>query len=87
MPTRLQPRLHEMINRKKSDLEFAITYHKELLLGIGGALERGSDSLEQRIVELEVSCTMLERIYGELIFLSDIAGIRPPGNPLIDREQ
>ncbi len=84
MPTRLQPRLHEMINRKRSDLEYAITRHKELLLGIDGAMERSSDSLAQRLVELEGSCAAIERIYGELVFLSDVAGIRPPRMPLID---
>ncbi len=83
MPTRLQPRLNEMINQKKSDLECAITFHKVLLIGIDGALERSSDSLERRIVELEGSCAMIDRIYGELVFLSDVAGIRPPGRPLI----
>lgn len=85
MPTRLQPRLHEMINRKRSDLEQAITYHKELLDGIDRALERSSDSLEQRLVDLEVSYLMIDRIYGELVFLSDVAGIRPPQKPLIGR--
>lgn len=87
MPTRLQPRLHEMIDRKRSDLEHAITHHKELLIGIDGALERNSDSLAQRLVDLEGSCAVIERIYGELIFLSDVAGIRPPRRPFIDRGQ
>lgn len=87
MPTRLQPRLHEMIARKKSALEFAITYHKELLTGIDGAMERDSDSLEQRLVDLEISCAEIERIYEELTFLSDVAGIIPPKRPLMDRGQ
>jgi len=86
MPTRLQPRLHEIINRKKFALENAITYHKELLIGIDGALEISSDSLAQRLVELKRSRALIERIYGELIFLSDVAGIRPPSKPLVDRE-
>ncbi len=86
MPTQLQPRLHEIINRKRSDLEQAVTYHKELLIGIDGALERSSDSLAQRFDELEWSCALIERIYGELTFLSDVAGIRPPSKPLIDRK-
>jgi len=86
MPTSLQPRLHEIINRKRSDLENAIIYHEELLIGIDVVLERSSDSLAQRLVELERSRALIERIYGELIFLSDVAGIRPPSKPLIDRE-
>ncbi len=85
MPTRLQPRLHEMINRKRSDLEYAVTRHKELLIGIEGALERSSDSLAQRLEELEGSCAVIERIYGDLVFLSDVAGISPPRKPLLDR--
>lgn len=84
MPTRLQPRLHELINGKRSDLEYAITRHKELLIGIDGALERSSDSLAQRLLELEGSCAAIERIYGELVFLSDIAGIKPPRRPFLD---
>ena len=84
MPTRLQPRLHEMINGKRSDLENAITNHKELLIGIDGALARSSDSLRQRLLELEGSCAVIERIYGELVFLSDVAGIKPPRRPFID---
>jgi len=87
MPTRLQPHLHELVNRKRSDLEYAIERHKYLLVGIDGALARSSDSLSQRLVELEGSCAVIERIYGELVFLSDIAGMRPPGRPLIDRGQ
>jgi hypothetical protein len=87
MPTRLQPRLHEMINRKRSDLEYALTRHKELLRGIDGALERSSDNLAQRHLELEGSCAVIERIYGELVFLCDVAGIRPPQRPYIDRVQ
>jgi hypothetical protein len=84
MPTRLQPRLHQMINRKRSDLEYALTRHKELLRDIDGALERSSDGLAQRVVELERSCAVIERIYEELVFLSDIAGISPPRRPHID---
>ena len=84
MPTCLQPYLYEMIRRKRSDLEQAITYHKELLLGIDRALERSSDSLAQRFLELEGSCSVIERIYGELVFLSEVAGIKPPRRPFID---
>ena len=84
MPTRLQPRLYEMINGKRSDLENAITRHKELLIGIDGSLERSSDSLAQRLVELEGSCAVIERIYGELVFLSDVAGITLPRRPFTD---
>ena len=84
MPTRLQPRLHEIITGKRSDLENAITHHKEILIGIDGALERSSDSLRQRFLELEGSCAVIERIYGELVFLSEMAGIKPPRRPFID---
>jgi hypothetical protein len=87
MATRLQPRLHQMINRKRSDLENAIMRHKELLIGIDGALERSSDSLAVRFVELDRSYAMIERIYGELVFLSDVAGVRPPRRPPLDRGQ
>jgi hypothetical protein len=73
-----------MIHRKRSDLESAITRHKEMLIDIDGALERSSDSLAQKLVELERSCAVIERIYGELAFLSDVAGITPPRRPLID---
>lgn len=83
MPTCLQSHLYEMIRRKRSDLEQAITYHKELLIGIDGALERSSDSLELRLVELEGSCTVIERMYGELVYLSDVARVRPPMRPLL----
>ena len=81
MPTRLQPRLHEMIDRKRNAVEQAITHHKDLLIGIDGALKRNSDSLAWRLVNLEGSSATIERIYGELVFLSDVAGIKPPTKP------
>ena len=85
MPTNLLTHLHEMINRKRSDLEFAITYHKDILVGIDGALERSSDSLARKVVELEQSCTVIERLYEEMVLLSNVAGIRPPEKPAIGR--
>lgn len=78
MATRLQPRLTEMIDRKRSALEIALSRHQELLTGIDGAMKRRSDSLEQRLWDLESSTITIERLYGELAFLSDVAGIRPP---------
>jgi hypothetical protein len=78
MATRLQPHLNEMIDRKRSALEGALSRHKELLIGIEGAMKRRSDSLERRLSELEGSTSVIERLYGELSFLSDVAGIRPP---------
>jgi hypothetical protein len=71
-----------MIDRKRSDLERAITHHKDLLTGIDGTLERDSDSLARRLIDLDVACEPIERIYGELVFLSDVAGINPPTRPL-----
>jgi hypothetical protein len=74
-----------MIDRKRSDLELALSRHKDVLVGIDGALERSSDSLAWRIIELEESCIVIENLYGEIVLLSDVAGIRPPKKPVIAR--
>jgi hypothetical protein len=81
MPTRLQPRLHELIDKKRYDLERAITHHKEILTGVDEAMERNSDSLAWRLGDLDGSCSVIEKIYGELVFLSDVAGLNPPSRP------
>jgi len=46
-----------------------------MLIDLDGSLERSSDSLAKRLIDLERSCAVIERIYGELAFLSDVAGI------------
>jgi hypothetical protein len=71
-----------MINRKRYDLELAIAHHKELQIGVDGAAERNSDSLAWRLADLEGSYSAIERIYGELVFLSDVAGLKPPVRPI-----
>jgi hypothetical protein len=83
MATHLQPRLHEIINRKRSDLEKAITRHEVLRIGIDRALERRSDSLSQRLIDFESLGAVIERLYADLVFLSDVAGITPPRKPVI----
>jgi hypothetical protein len=84
MPTRLQPRLNELVQRKRADLARAVTHHREVLSGIAGTRERRSASLAQRRLALEVSCTEIERLYGELVFLSNVAGLKPPRRPSLD---
>jgi hypothetical protein len=70
-----------MIDRKRDDLDQAIARHKKLLIGIHGAMERNSGSLARRLVDLKGSGATVEKLYGELVFLSDVAGMKPPARP------